>query len=91
MTGINVNEKPLEEKPNPVTQVASMADVPPLEEKMQVYASAEGLVIDRPNRETYSREMIEMTLLRLNDTLGMIQVQIDEWQAKLDMLNKTEG
>ena len=89
MTGIKIDpiEKPLPE-PRPVTQVATLADVPPVEENTQVYASAEGLVIDRPNRETYSREMIEMTLLRLNDNLAMIQAQIDEWQSKLDMLNK---
>ena len=89
MTGIKIDpiEKPLP-KPNPVIEAASMEDVPAVEEVTTTYRTPEGLVIDRPNRETYSREMIEMTLLRLNDNLAMIQAQIDEWQSKLDMLNK---
>ena len=79
--------------PNPTIApfVSTLADVPALDTKQTVYATPEGLVVDLPNRETYSRELIEMTLLRLNDNLNMIQAQIDEWQAKLDMLNKQEG
>ena len=79
------DEKPIE--PRPVIRAEKIEDVPALEMQEQVYATPECLVVDRPNRETYSREMIEMTLLRLNDNLNMIQGQIDEWQAKLDLLN----
>jgi hypothetical protein len=81
-----IDAKPIE--PRPVIRAERMEDVPALDTKEQVYATPEGLVVDRPNRETYSREMIEMSLLRLNDNIAMIQAQIDEWQMKLDMLNK---